>query len=661
MQAVLTSPGDFVKFTQDQAILYATKLTGWSEDISGSGTYKKEFRWGTTNRVRSSWVDLTESAVLSVVLDPNNDLFVDFRITLIGGGPITINNIEIEYEQDPVAKDPYLGFVPVYTVSEKGNVSALTKIENFSFRPYQVNPLVVLYKELTLTINQLFGIDVMYARAVPLAIGKDIVLAEWNLFDVDEPKCIKVMVPRNEFPDSRINYGPMGLDFEMPFEVEISKEYFESNFGVGTAPQKRDIIYMPLENRIYEVDSSYLYKDLMRTEIYWKVSLTKYQPKSNRKETQNLREEFDVLTTGYQEEFQEELTLEGIKTTDPQQYDPKIGSRDYDPTRKMINDKLVISQERILNYSLLISESQYDLRSVYSPEEVVAVEYREKVDLSTDVERAFTCWFKETAQTGVFKDNVKGGLAIGSPSSGYQTLTFKLGANRKFSAGDYIKITKFNGFTVYGSWISTNSTTGGYVYTISVKKEIVDFLNIYYPGWASSTGSGYVSQKISENVLFNGYDFDANKGIRIGIYASRYLIVKRNDVSHLFILKNNLVENFWYGLFINMSNFYRQLSVDLWIRKWSETNPTPQQTTLLENIYSSVQTIEPMDLSSSREYSLIGSNLSLTNIRLYDKIETEQSKQINMLNQTIVKDAQFSIIIDNAIPRLTLPWIANTK
>jgi hypothetical protein len=122
-----------------------------------------------------------------------------------------------------------------------------------------------------------------------------------------------------------------------------------------------------------------------------------------------------------------------------------------------------------------------------------------------------------------------------------------------------------------------------------------------------------------------------------------------------------LVENFWYGLFINMSNFYRQLSVDLWIRKWSETNPTPQQTTLLENIYSSVQTIEPMDLSSSREYSLIGSNLSLTNIRLYDKIETEQSKQINMLNQTIVKDAQFSIIIDNAIPRLTLPWIANTK
>ena len=114
MQAILTSPGDFVKFTQDHPIFYATKITGWIEDIAGSGNYKKEFRWGTSNRVRSSWVDLIEKNIASIVLDPENDLYVDFRITLISGGPITINNIEISFEQDPIAKDPYLGFVPVY-------------------------------------------------------------------------------------------------------------------------------------------------------------------------------------------------------------------------------------------------------------------------------------------------------------------------------------------------------------------------------------------------------------------------------------------------------------------------------------------------------------------------------------------------------------------
>jgi hypothetical protein len=663
MQAILTSPGDFVKYTQDKAIHYVTKLTGWMEDIAGSGVYRKEFRWGTSNRVRASWVELTEKNLTDVILDPNNDLFVDFRITLISGGPITINNIEVTFEQDPIAQDPYVGFVPVYTVADKGNISSITKIENFSFRPYQVNPLVVLYKELSFTINQLFGIDVMYARAVPMAIGKDIVLNEWNLYDVDEPKCIKVVVPNNEFPDSKLMFNPMGIDFEMPFEVHITKNYFEELFGVGTAPQKRDIVYMPLENRVYEVDSSYLYKDLMRTEIYWKVSLTKYQPKANRKETQNLREEFDVLTTSYQEEFQEELDLLEIKTTDPQQFDPKIGSKDYDPTRQSIADKLVIAQSKVNNYSLLLSESQYDLRSIFTGTgDIEAVKYRANVDLPSSSERSFSCWFKEiTPNITIPKDSVKGGLILGPLVEDHQDLTFKLAATRKFVEGDVIKISKFNGFTVYGTWKSTNPVSGGYNYTISVRKDVIEFLNLYYPNWSGPSGSGYVAEKTFENVLFNGYDSETLKGLRISIYASRYIMITRNEEKLMYILKNNLVQDYWYAIFINMSNFYRQLSVDLWVRKWNETNPAPPQTTDLENIYSTVQTIEPLDMSVDTNYNLLAANLVSTNIRLYDKIETDQIKQVNMLNQAIVQDAQFSIIIDNAIPRLNLPWIANTK
>jgi hypothetical protein len=32
-----------------------------------------------------------------------------------------------------------------------------------------------------------------------------------------------------------------------------------------------------------------------------------------------------------------------------------------------------------------------------------------------------------------------------------------------------------------------------------------------------------------------------------------------------------------------------------------------------------------------------------------------------MLNQAIVQDSQFAIIVDNAVPRLMLPWIGKTK
>ncbi len=660
---ILTTPGDYVVFSQQKALFYVNKLTGWLEDITGGGVYKKDFRWGTSNRVRASWEELTQEKLDKVILDPNHDLYVDFRITFINGPAITINNIEILYEQDSLAKDPYLGFFPVYTVSDKGNISNLTKIENFTFRPYQVNSLVVLYKELSFSINQLFGVDVLYGRAVPMSIGKDFVLNEWTLYDVDEPKCLKAIIPNNEFPDSKITFNPMGIDFEMPFEVHIVKNYFEDIFGIGTAPQKRDILYMPMENRVYEVESSYLYKDLMRTEIYWKVNLIKYQPKANRKEPTLLKQNLQELTTSYQEEFQTDLDLQEIQITKPQQYDPKIGSRDYDPTRLIISDELLITQNHVRNWSLLISESQYDLRSIFRGGiQKEAVVYRANVDLPADSERSFSCWFKEMDPPyTVYKDNLKGGISLGSLSQRNYNLTFKISARRNYAEGDYLKITKFNGFSVYGQLVSFSQVAGGYNYIISVNQEIIEFLNTYYPNWASLSASGYIAEKIHENVIFNGYDKEIQKGFSISLFASRYLIIKRNDKEFLYILKNDLVKDYWYALFINMSNFYRQLTVDLWVRKWNETMNEPQQTTDLENIYTFTQNIIPEDLTIDKNYNLFSNNLILTNIRLYDKIETDQIKQINMINQTIVTDSQYSIIIDNAIPRLRLPFIGQTK
>jgi hypothetical protein len=411
------------------------------------------------------------------------------------------------------------------------------------------------------------------------------------------------------------------------------------------------------------VDSSYLYKDLMRTEIYWKVSLVKYQPKANRKEPTSLREEFDVLTTSYQEEFQEELDLQEVEITKPQQYDPKIGSKDYDPTRLSINDSLNITQTKVRNYSLMLTESQYDLRSVFNNGDPLnAVTYRAKVELPSSSERSFSCWFKELPpNVSIPKDNIKGPLTLGNEVNGYRQLSYIAPARRTYTTGDIIKIMKPNGFVVYGLWESTTPVTGGQRYTVLVKPEVIEFLNTYYPNWSSSSGSGYTSEKTFENVIFNGYDSENEKGLRISLYASRYISVKRNNVETLFILKNNIVQDYWYAIFMNFSNFYRQLSINVWVRKWNETNPFPPQTTDLENIYSAVETIEPADLSVDKNYEILGSNIVLTNIRLYDKIETEDLKQMNMLNQAIVKDSQYSIIIDNAIPRLQLPWIANTK
>ena len=52
-------------------------------------------------------------------------------------------------------------------------------------------------------------------------------------------------------------------------------------------------------------------------------------------------------------------------------------------------------------------------------------------------------------------------------------------------------------------------------------------------------------------------------------------------------------------------------------------------------------------------WTLRGSQLHLTNIRLFDKT-VEEEQQIAVLHQYVVRDAQHLIIADNAIPSLQL-------
>jgi hypothetical protein len=403
----------------------------------------------------------------------------------------------------------------------------------------------------------------------------------------------------------------------------------------------------------------------MQREIYWKIALKKYAPKANRYEPQDLRETFDTLTWDSEERFGEEVRLEAIKTTDPQQYDPKIGSVDYDPTRLNIDNNLVISQLKLPNYTNILSESQYDLRSIYDPKHLVqpvAVEYRATVDFPSTAERSLCMWFKELKPVvAIPKDNVKGYLTLGAVGPETTALSYTITAKRTYPVGTNIKITRFNGLSLYGDIASVLNIPAGYVYTINVKNEIIQYLNTYYTSWASSyTSTGYVAEATNEQILFNGYF--AGNGWKVSIFASRYIIFTDSAKEYLNILGTSLVEDYWYAIFVNMSNFYRQLTIDLWVRKWNDQNPQPEQTTDLENIYSN--TIMPFDSinrNAADKYNLLASNLAITNLRLFDKTETDQAKQSIILNETIVQDAQFGIIIDNAIQRLRLPWIGKTK
>ena len=271
--------------------------------------------------------------------------------------------------------------------------------EAFTFNPYAVNAGVSLYKDLSKMVNNTFGHEVQYIRVIPSARGMDVVLHEHTIYNAQQQKCLKVLVPNNEFPDSKVNFNNFGIDFEIPFEIHIDRGYFESFFGKSTMPQMRDVIYFPLINRIYEISSSYLYRDFMQQGLYFKVALIKYQQRADTVMPTDLGAKLEQLTLSTSELFGEEVERESAKITKHQQY--ITITEEMDPTRASVHRLLPIARADVHNNWTLVSEGYYDLESLYNAAgSVTAVTYRTKAAMGASDSRSFTCWF-------VPRDNTK--------------------------------------------------------------------------------------------------------------------------------------------------------------------------------------------------------------------------------------------------------------
>jgi hypothetical protein len=131
---------------------------------------------------------------------------------------------------------------------------------------------------------------------------------------------------------------------------------------------------------------------------------------------------------------------------------------------------------------------------------------------------------------------------------------------------------------------------------------------------------------------------------------------------YFFSVPNNLpalTKDKWYGLFVNFSNVFKQLTLNVWRIQWDSATNLPATTDLVIVLNKTVPMTQG-DRSSSISYFLKPSSMDLTNIRLFNKV-AETDKQPLVLNQNIVKDAQLAIIIDNALPQSKNPYIGYTR
>lgn len=682
---------------------------------------KIDFRWSIDGVRWSLWSpvenysysgNVFEASEPILTLDPLQDFYPELRFTAIVRNPdgsidytvgdmtdpnLVIVNVDLDLTYDQNLLDAtnvsYQSPKPICSDEKSDRPVIFQNCGPFQFKPYAVNRAINLYQDLSKIVNQTFGWEVNYYSVQPQGRGRDVFLKEYTIFNVVSEKCIKIMVPNNQFPDNKINYDPFGLQFETTFEIQIDKGYFENIFGRGSQPRKRDIIYFPLTNRIYQINSTYLFRDFMYSPVYFKIELVKYEPKANTYfKDPSLQEEIESISLDSQKLFGEEINDNEEKVTKPEQYFTSTQRRWEDPSRSYILDGLSIIDYDLNNNWTTVSNNYYDLNASFVPDSNMtfdpgyqkqAVRYKVLPSINETGELGYTCWFslQNFLDVSTYAKSPKASVNVTSAVSTNGTLLISTYPNKhNLSLGE-----NPNGFVALSA---DSSRSGGY--------EILSILDDYSftvvdLGTTTPVVSGWKIQPAqARNLLYGRYTQNSSDyGISIdiihsgtnddkttsGFIGKGSFRIKINQIEIYSPLQFTMETNTFYGIVVNLTNLYKQVSIQVWEITANPLDPSTNSglTIVHDDIRSmgSVQTFDaPVSLNSNVNSPFYGSDDNsyriytspglITNLRLFKEI-IEPDRQSNVLNQNVVRDAQLILFLDNAKPVLKLPRIAKNR
>jgi len=729
--------GNYRVLTWDSPFIGVRQYKGWLLDASYSNNSGPsvnpndvlvEFRYSIDGESWSLWSTVgtamnnfsnTEASLFVIDLDPADKFYPEFRFTSVLVNPdgtlgyesnepvdpnVTIVDfqLDLEYDLDYLSNaslDNKVIAPALRCSNEYTNRPVIFDDCRFTFNPYAVNRALNLYQDLSKIVNKVFGLDVNYYSVQPQARGKDVILKEYTLFNVVDEKCIKVLVNQNQFPDNKINYDPFGLQFDEPFEIQIDRRYFEGIFGNGSQPRKRDIIYFPITNRIYEINSTYLFRDFMNAPVYYKIELKKYQPKSNTYfQDPAYKEELDGIALSTQELFGAEVTSEEEKVTKRQQYNETTYVRSQDPIRSYIYYNLSIIGYDLNNNWTIVLNNYYDLESSFVDNSEFttepfkyrnAIRYKDLPKLGTKEELSLTSWWNLRNAYDDTKLRKIGFPVINVNVSSY-TESYVVYSTYPIKHNLTVWTSYADNPNGYVAIQGDAAHSGGYLvrsvideYTFTTINRSVDFdpgVTVWRMQKAQSRN--FLSGLYMDGLEYRGFRFDLIHSGSIEQDATNYIqqgsfyLRLNNDIEINSPLQFTAKHGEWYAVVVNVSNKYKQVSINAWQLSYDPINPQSQSSELIK-IHEYVQSLElPVlfdapsnivtDVSSpfygtdQNSYKVFTSPLYLSNIRLFKNM-IDIDNQSTVLNQNIVRDTQLAHIIDNAKPLLNVPRFVRSR
>ena len=500
------------------------------------------------------------------------------------------------------------------------------------------------YNTLNSVANQMFGIDARWFRAVPQQRSKDVIFQEYTLSCVeDTPICLKVVVGPNGFPDSKYQMDLMGLQYELPTQIEIDKKYWETTVGFGTAPQKKDIVYLPLPNKLYQVESSFLKRGFMEQETTWVVNLRKYQPEASRREGEALKETIDKYTVGEQELFGEAIQDNIEKLTDKKQ------TSAFNSTSQDIY-KTLDSSLRTVNYNLdihgvIVAQSLYEMKSSAF---FNAVRYNASDHITTSSDRSITAWVmpKNFAAKEYDVEFIEKNGTLTPPANYVIKL---VPTSRRFRIDDVFTISRPGALNLYAKIIDDNDFNTGRYYC-KIDEDVETYLNSLNSNWASMRN---YKAKLQEPInLIDGIN-ETNHGFKANIFANQYIKILYGSQERVIPMNTRLLDNSWYGVVINIGNTWGQYNAYVW-----KPNVSGSGDKLVKVFYKTIN-LTPEEVVVD-QYTLDKSDSLMTNIRLFTTTIEEEKQPLELLSY-LSKDADQAIILDNCDLRFSAPYISKQR
>jgi hypothetical protein len=630
-----------------------TEILGFTDSITGESTscyYTKDFRWGIDGVTYSDWVPLTDANLQTLVLNPANKFWIEYRYTQVGDCTLTFVSIALEIVTDGgvICKIPQI---------DCGGVDGCSGALNLAFdccgggwNPYDISRAGQMYTQLSAMASNLFGFCVTYYKTKADQRSQDVILKEYSLFDVIKSGEVKIMIPDNELPTRDIQFNPLMMDFPVQFEIHIVKSAFEAIFGIGSKPQMRDYLYFQqFMNRMYEVDAIAEADDFMYTGSYWRVSLVTYQQRTNVGYDNTVdgiaaETSTNALVSSVEEKFRVERENEFKDVRKPDEYNT-IGSQANDYVRRSLNKKMTITEENVYNQWTIISKYHYALGTLVDG--TIGVKYRYDGGWAATDDRAFTFWFRPQYLTPI-GINVNINSITNSNGNAMITTPILPTGPSAIKPGNWVAITgttSYNGIQPVKSVdTDTNTITLDIPYTNS-----------------TISGTAKFNKEVSNTLI----SYDTNVAPTLSFvqltYTQNWFIIKLNDIYYKYDLGTlSLIKGKWYSAVININNLAKQLSLFLYNAVETAGSINPDRTADLTNIYTNTQTVPAISVPDDYVWKLLGCKSDLTNIRIWSEPISEELQEL-ILSQYVVKDSHLALLLDNASPELMLSTVTNPR